>query len=173
MNQNQQYAIQALYTQYGGGTLSTNDWAVIGPLVDSRNDSGITTYLNGITPLTTTGSVSNGTLLGWTAGTGVQEIIEDTANTPGSTYYATQVTVNGNQVSMRSMALSMLRAQMSGTSFILDNSQEGASNKALLSLWVAEGAMTQPMVNELIAMATAPNPIPLNVVSNTLNGVLA
>ena len=125
----------------------------------ARNDAAIAAALSA--GRTVQGSIPVGTLLGWTAATGMQAIIYDTAYTPGSAYYATP---------LRSAALSMLAAQASSTPLDMSASQTGQGNLALLNAWVTAGALTQADLNALIALATQPDPVSVGSVSDALNG---
>ena len=99
---------------------------------------------------TVAGSVATGTLLGWTASTGMQAIIYDTAYTSGSAFYATP---------LRSAALSMLAAQQSGLPLDLSASATGQGNLALLGDWVTAGALSAADLTALQAMAAVPDPV--------------
>lgn len=149
----QQTALEALY----GKPFTAQQVTDLTPLVTARSDQAVASYLsNG---RTVQGSVSTGTLLGWTAMTGLQTIIQDTAHTPGSTYYATTATVGGATVPLRAAALSMLAAQAANLPFDLSASATGQGNLALLGAWVTAGAITAAQEATLVAMAAVPAPI--------------
>jgi hypothetical protein len=95
-----------------------------------------------------TGSVTTGTLLSWLAETGLMAIVEDTANTPGSTYYATP---------LRSAALSMLKMLGTGIVFDLSGSTVGQKNVAMLAAWVTANALSTTDRDALLALAAVPS----------------
>lgn len=95
-----------------------------------------------------TGSVTTGTLLSWLAETGLMAIVEDTANTPGSTYYATP---------LRSAALSMLKMLGTGIVFDLSGSTVGKKNVAMLAAWVTANALSTTDRDALLALAAVPS----------------
>ena len=77
MTPNQQAAVQAVLTQYGGVTLTAQQIATIGPLVDARNDVGVAAALS--TGLTVPGSVSVPVFVAWAASSGLLGAIEAAA----------------------------------------------------------------------------------------------
>ena len=159
MSPAQQAAVQAVFTQYGGGTLTDAQVAAIGALVDARNDVAAAATLS--FGLTTQGTVSTGVLLGWLADTGLLAKVSDAANNSASPYYAT----------LRNSALAMLLVLQNSTPLDLSNSVVGQGNLAMLGAWVSAQAITSAQQSALEALAAQPVTIPWTAVNAALNAV--
>lgn len=119
-------------------------------LAAERNDGAIAAALS--VGRTKVGSVTREQFAGWAAGNGLRAKIEDCAGTPGHP--------------LRSIALTLLDVLRGGFTGI---DLSSASNQAMLAAWVAADAITQAQADELITLATTPDPITVNQVSDALN----
>jgi hypothetical protein len=89
----------------------------------------------------------------WCAASGLRAAIQDAASTIGHP--------------LRSIALSLLDFLQGGAAEAIDFSLAG--NVQMLNAWVAAGAVTIEQRAQLIALATSPDPISVDAISEVLN----
>lgn len=99
------------------------------------------------------GTVSVGDFASWAAATGMRAVIED---------HAVDL-----QSPMRSIALA-LRDVLNGATVGIR--MDLAANQQMLDAWVASGALTVANRDALLTLATVPDPVATNDVSDALEG---
>lgn len=92
---------------------------------------------------TRVGSAPRSVFAMWCGSTGLRAAIQDHANDPDSP--------------LRAVALTILDLLQGGVSDSIDMAHP--SNQAMLGSWVQAGALTQAEADELVALATVPDPV--------------
>ena len=129
-------------------------------MATARQDATLATSLSA--GRTVQGSITTGTFAGWCAQTGLRGIVEDTANKPTATFYAT---------ALRHSALAILDIlHGAAASLDLSASAQGQANVQMLGAWVTAGAITAAQEAQLVSLAAQPAPIATASVSAILNG---
>lgn len=147
MNIDERAALEAL----AGRALTPEDDAIIDAALPGRRDDLIAARLSiGRTKL---GTVTTERFAAWAAATGMRAVIEDTAV--------------ASQHPLRSIALA-LRDVLVGGATGINFAYPG--NPEMLDLWVQAGLLSSANRDGLLALATLPDPITTNQVSDALNG---
>ena len=113
------------------------------------NDQQICDEINART-VPVVGGVDRSRFAMWAGKTGIRAVIQDHAETTGSP--------------LRSICLTLLDFLQGGVSDELAMNEP--DNQQMLGVWVALGAITQEQADDLIAMATTPQPLAGKVLSN-------
>ncbi len=119
------------------------DWIAHG------NDQQLADALSALT-VPVVGSVSRSRFAMWCGATGLRAAIADHARTPGSP--------------LRSIALTIEDFLLGGVAEELHLADP--ANQMMIAAWVQAGALTQAQADELLALATTPQPL-FGQVSNT------
>lgn len=148
MTPQQQLALETLV----GRSLTAGEITAIDPYLaaNNRNDVAIAGILS--IGRTVRNLISKSVFLRWAARTGARAAIETHALDSASP--------------LRSTALALrdfLLSNLTDIDFSLDE------NVTMLQAWVSAGAITQTQANEILSLATSPNPIPVGDVSDALN----
>ena len=157
MTPNQQSAVQAVYSAAGGAALTAAQITAIGPLVDTRQDMQLASYLS--TGLTVQGSVTVPVFVAWAASTGLLSAIETAAANNASPLYNA------------ALAIKVMVGWQNGSLDLSNSDPVGTGNQQMLADWVSANAITAEQQAALIALATQPVVISQPAISNALNAV--
>jgi hypothetical protein len=141
-----QTALESLVSR----SLTTQEVIDVDALLPARNDVAIAAMLS--SGRTRLNSIPKSAFQRWAASTGVRAKIEDHANDIASP--------------LRSIAL-ILKDFLWSNVDAIDFSEP--ANMSMLNAWVVAGVIDQSVADSLIAVATVPDPISYNAVSDALN----